>query len=344
MNKQKVILIFSTISIMTIVLIILGIVFNKTELEKLNGLTEVYDISADGTIAYVTYNKGKPELYLKTEDKERLAVQLEQEEIIQDIAFSSTENTFIYSVTDRDLDSSSKSYINLLEIHSLETKTLFETKGIITEITFDPKDEQQLFFLKAGTFENYSPIARENPHKFDIYSYHIEKDTETRHTNWEQYSIQSLNVSYSDNVVYIQMMDDRAAESADDIFDATQKIYKVPLDDPEQLNVVSDENRNIDIFDFAILPEENGMIFQSISNWAEGRTFQYELYFYDWEKNEEIRLTGLEQYAGRPKITAYDDKVYFIVNKKFAQKYPDRYLYVMDIDGDNIKNVPLVHR
>src|SRR5690625_1071580 len=148
MNKQKVILIFSTISVITVFFIILGFVFNKTEIEKINGLTEVYDVSADGTIAYVTYNSGKPELYLKTGDKERLALQHNQGEIIQDIAFSPSENRLVYILSNQDIDTNSKSYINLLEVHSLETKNLYEAEGIITEIVFDPIDEQQLFFLK----------------------------------------------------------------------------------------------------------------------------------------------------------------------------------------------------
>lgn len=343
MSKLKVILTFSTISIITFFFIIIGFVFNKSEMEKVNGLTEIYDVSSDDTIAYVSYNKGKPELYIKTGDKEKLALQLNDTEIILDIAFSPSENTLMYSSSDRDMKANSKSSINVLEIHSLETKTLYQTEGIITEIVFDPKDEQQIFFLKASTFENYSPIARENPHDFDIYSYDIKKDTETRHTNWKEYSIQSLNVSYSDNAVYIQMNDPESS-SAEEIFDAKQKVYKVPLDNPEQLTVVSDENRDIDIFDFAILPDETGMIFQSISNWENGGTFQYELYYDDWEQNEETRLTSLKEYAGRPLITPDGNKIYFIVNKKFARKHPDNHIYSMGIDGENIEEVPLSNR
>src|SRR5690625_6578944 len=78
--------------------------------------------------------------------------------------------SFVYILSNQDIDTNSKSYINLLEVHSLETKNLYEAEGIITEIVFDPKDEQQLFFLKASTFENYSPIARSEEHTSELQS------------------------------------------------------------------------------------------------------------------------------------------------------------------------------
>src|SRR5690625_6759199 len=90
--------------------------------------------------------------------------------------------SFVYILSNQDLDTNSKSYINLLEVHSLETRNLYEAEGIITEIVFDPKDEQQLFFLKASTLENYYPIERENPHEFVIYSYVIVLNNENYHT------------------------------------------------------------------------------------------------------------------------------------------------------------------
>ena len=50
MNKSFGFLI-GAIGLVTAFLIVLGVVFNKDENEKQNGLTEIYDVSPDGSIA-----------------------------------------------------------------------------------------------------------------------------------------------------------------------------------------------------------------------------------------------------------------------------------------------------
>src|SRR5690625_756144 len=140
------------------------------------------------------------------------------------------------------------------------------------------------------------------------------------------------------------MIDDEDADSADEIFDAKQKIFQIPLDHPNELTIISDENREAEIYDFTLLPRDKGIIFQSASNYAADDTFKYELYFQDLEGKEEIQLTELEEYTGRPIFSKNDEKIYFIVDKAFAKKHPDYYLYKMDKDGKNIEEIQLKYR
>ena len=92
-------------------------------------------------------------------------------------------------------------------------KQIFSEDRFNNRSHFDPKNGDQLFYLKAETFENYSPIARANPHHFDIFSYNITEEKHTQYTNLKQYSMDSLQVSPSDETVYIQMFDDAHAET-----------------------------------------------------------------------------------------------------------------------------------
>ncbi len=345
MNKQKIILMYSVIAVVTIGFIVMGFMFKMSDLEKMNGLTEIYDVSQNGTIAYVSYQEGKPGIYLKTEEEENLAIQYNEEKIVEDISFIHGENLLVYSLIDRDLDDDNNtSTIHLLDTKNGDNKKLHESNGIVTEVVVDPKDSGKIFFLKSSSYENYSPIARKAPHDIDIYRFDLENNEETKLTNWDKYSMDSLNISATEEIAYVQMMDDEDADTAEDIFAANQKVFQVPLDNPSELTIVSDENREIDIYDFVILPDNSGMIFQSISNFETGGTYQYELYAYDWDKGEEKQLTTFKQYAGNPIISTADGKIYFIVNKKFAKQFPDHYLYMMDINGENIEEVPLKYR
>lgn len=338
MNKRKITLIFATIATVTVGLVIFGFVFKKTEEEKMNGLTEMFDISNDGTIAYVSYDKGEQQITITNGD-EISNYYIYGKKTIQDIAFSPNGTTLIYSVSPNDVETDLLSSVNALDVETLEETNLFQKTGLITEVAFDPKNGDQLFYLKAETFENYSPIARANPHDFDIFSYNITEEKHTQYTNLKQYSMDSLQVSPSDETVYIQMFDDAHAETAEDIFEAHLRIFKVPLDDPEGLTVISEPNKDIDIYDFVFLPVQDKIIYQSVSNANAGGTFQYELFEYDLNTNKETQLTNLKEYTSRP--TIYNDNVYFIVDKQFAQKRPDFHLYKMDLDGENIVEVEL---
>lgn len=344
MNRKKIILLYCGIAMITIFFITIGIIFKKSEMEKLNGLTNIYDISSEGHIAYVSYDEGKSGIYLKNDKGDGLLTQYNDEKIIEDISFIQDENILIYSLIDRDLDTNNVSSIHFLDTDSGENRKLHESDGIITEVVFDSVDNGKIYFLKSSSYENYSPVARKAPHNFDLYLYDLIDEQETQLTRWDKYSMRSLNISASKKFAYVQMMDDEDADSAEDYFDAKQKIFEIPIENPNERKIISNENREADIYDFTFLQDNSGIIFQSASNYATGDTFKYELYFQDLENKEEIQLTELEEYAGKPKFSQSDDKIYFIVNKAFAKKYPDYYLYKMEKDGKNVEEISLKYR
>lgn len=64
MKRKHLWLLVGTIATVTLLLVITGIVLDKTEYEKVEGLSNAYDVSSQDTIAYVTYDRGKPQLRL----------------------------------------------------------------------------------------------------------------------------------------------------------------------------------------------------------------------------------------------------------------------------------------
>ncbi|MGM8364969.1 hypothetical protein ACLIBG_05720 [Virgibacillus sp. W0181] len=341
MNKKGLIFILSSVGFITVILAVVGLVFNKSEYEKQQGLTEIYDVSSDNTIAYVVFDEGKPGIYIH--GKENPVVELDNKKMIGDLTFSPDGSTLAYVVSDKIIEEEQKlqSVVYLLDMDTFETEELFNDPSLLTEITFDPKNKDSLFYLRAATFENYSPIARANPHSVDVFSYDLNKEKRTRYTTKDSYSMNSLTVSSFENAVYVQLQDDTNTKSAEDIFAAKQRIYKIPLDQPENMVTQSNKNRKVDIFDFAIVPNKPEMIFQSISNAQEGGTYEYELYNYNWETEEEKQLTNLGEYTSRPVISPKGEVVYFIVDKQFAKSESDYRLYRMDRNGENIKEIEL---
>lgn len=336
MKKKNLIYIISAICFFTMISIILGLIFDKSEKQKMNGLSEVYDVNQNGFIAFVSYDEGKPGIYVRTDKKEELAIQLEEDQNIYDLAFSNDGMSVLYTVSKEN-----NSTVYLLDSRSYDSKEIFTDNAYITDIAFDPASENSFYYLKADTFENYSPIASEHPHEFDLYEYDLETEKEKQLTHFSKYSMGSLSISNKGDKAYVQMDDDFAADTADEIFATKQKIFEIPLENPENFKVISEKIPAEDIYDFAVMPDGEGIIYQAVSNFEKNETYQYELYYYDLEKGTAERLTNIKIYAGRPVIKSGGDTVYFIVNKGFATSKDDYYLYEINIDGGEAVHIPL---
>lgn len=120
-----------------------------------------------------------------------------------------------------------------------------------------------------------------------------------------------------------------------------QRIFEIPMEKPDEMKVISDPNREVDVFTFDITPNEKEMIFQSISNYDEGGTFKYELFKYNIGSKEEKQLTYFGKHASDPIITDDGQTVYFMLDSNFAKGEPVYHLYKMSSSGDNIKEIEL---
>lgn len=347
MNKIKIrkpiVLLLIPILAITVLLIIFGFVFQKSEDEKQQGLTPIFDVSTKGTIAYVAYDKGKAGIYLKHAEEtfDNPVLQLDTKQSILDIVFTPDGSSLAFVSANKDVQSRLESSVHLLSLQTLTSEKLFTDLALLTELAFDPQNEDVLFYLRAGTFENYSPIASAHPHEFDLYSYQISDQLRQQFTELSKYSMRSLTISPDGKMAYVQMPDDANVETAEDTFEMKQRVFQIPLDAPDDLSVVSNNDWEKDIYDFVIMPDRHSMIFQSVSQTGAEGIYEYELFYYDWDNDEEKQLTYLKQHTSHPMISPQNGKVYFMVDKQFGKRKADYQLYQMDADGENLESIPL---
>lgn len=325
-----------TIFTLTAVSIIIGVIFDKTEAEKVNGLADVFDVNANGIIAYVSYDEGKPGIYMHTDKKDEQALELSEEEGISDIAFSPDGMELTYTVQ---TDDSATLYT--MDIRSYDTKMMFEDDAYITEVNYNPKDDGQLFYLKAATFENYSPVAQAHPHEFDLYSYDIKADEETKHTDLNTYEMRGLQISDDGKDAYLTMVDEDEIETAEDTFAVGLSMFQIPLDDPEAMSAI--DMPFDDIYDLAMPPDESGMIYQAVSNKGTNDTYEYELYYYNFKDQDYEQITDLKTHASSPVLAPDNESIYFIEDAAFPQEHANNSLHKINIDGSNKTSIPLEH-
>lgn len=327
-------------ALMILVLLIgTGLVFQKSEAEKINGLSSSYDVS-EQFLSYVKYDHGKPNLYLyhiEDRTKEKL-VEFAIDQVIVDPTFSHDGKRLTFIVRNKNSEEDESSMIYQYDVTTKESKELFHTENLITELAFSPNDDL-LYYLRAGTYTNYSPIAGKRPHEFDIFSYDLANDQHRQITNLQKYAMNSLQVSLDGKLLFVQMDDDFAAETADDIFAMRQKIFQIPLDAPNELSVLFDSSREVDIYDFTITPDGEEIIYQSISNPDTGSTFIYELYSLNFATREEKQLTNVNIYCEKPTVSKDGKTVYFIVDKRFGKGGEDFHLYQIDRETGQLTEI-----
>ncbi|MDZ5473595.1 hypothetical protein SM124_17910 [Bacillus sp. 31A1R] len=341
-KKKTLVILFLLLVAITIGLIVAGLFLNKTENEKLQGLSQYYDVSSKNTIAYVMYRDGIPalRLYNKDEAINAEAIKLTSEQMILDPSFSPDGSTLAFISTFKDMKSELKSSVHLLDLRTQEIRELFNVPYIVTEIEYSPIGNS-LFYLQAGTFENYSPIASERPHDMDILEYDLVQENHTQITNLKKYNMNSLTIAPDAKSVYVVMDDDADAETAEEIFNTKQRVFNISFDHPENPTIASDIEREEDIFSFTFTPTGNEMIFNSISNVDSGDTFQYELYRYNVDTKEEKQLTNLESYSTDPVIGHDGKTIYFMVDQNFGKRTPQYHLYKMTMDGNGLEEITL---
>jgi Tol biopolymer transport system component len=342
MQKKNLIFLLLFLFILTIALVVTGVFLNKTENEKQNGLSNHYDVSSQSAIAYIIYKEGKPQLFLRNEGEpmDTFVAEYDEETMILDPTFSHDGSILAYITTNKDKDTELISTVHFYNMENREITDLFTDPSTITEIEFKP-DHPSLLYLRAGTFENYSPITGKRPHNFDVYEFNLNQKSHEQKTNLQQYSIYSLNVSSSGDSVYIGRDDDSDVKTAEDSFQVKQRVFEIPLDHPEEMSIISDSKREVSIFSFTITPDGKKLIFQSISNPNDGGTFEYELYKYNLDTKEEKQLTYFGDHVSDPVVSSDGRIIYFMLDRNFAKGDSDYHLYKMNIDGEQVEEIEL---
>ncbi|WJY27610.1 MULTISPECIES: hypothetical protein [Sporosarcina] len=326
------------VAAMTGACLFLGYMYRVPAAEKEQGLTGQFDVSADGIIAYTAYEKGKPTLYVKTENSRQI-VQLPDDRSILDLAITPDAEAVYYIVSDEELGENSTSTLFKSDLGSGQSEEVFTVPDIITELMADPKSPDHLFYLQAEKFSGYSPGASLFPYDFDIHRYDMQSGRRERLTDMSQQSMSSLQVSGDENAVYVQM-DEEEGMAADGELSVKGRIFKIPIDRPDRKLIISIPEDTSDLYDFVLVPDRAELIYQAIAGTGEDGMLEYELFSYNWDTQEIRQLTRLHAYAGSP-IQGADGAVYFMVDRAFGEMYSDQALFRMEPDGTALEEMSL---
>ncbi|AIG27689.1 hypothetical protein EGH10_19660 [Brevibacillus laterosporus] len=192
-----------------------------------------------------------------------------------------------------------------------ELHLLSEPHDLITDAVFAP-DNQTVYYLKAGVFKNYSPIASKRPHDYDLFSIDVQGKNKRQITHTKEYQMSDLSISSdgqklfftkftntSDNRDFSQ---DKLSLFATDLQGKTLASY-LPVN--EVLGTP-------EMYDVHISPDNTQIAFSAVSPASSNKTFEYELFTMDVATKQAKQITTLHKHTDSPVYFHKQNKLLFL--------------------------------
>lgn len=205
------------------------------------------------------------------------------------------------------------------------------TKGYMTEAAFSP-DGKSLYFLKADTYKNYSPIASERPHEFDVYRMNLETK-ETEQITFEQgYDMSSLAVTPDGKQLMFRTYREHDQLVFHSMEDGNEKSIVPKGDFASKAPMISSPT---------LSPDGQYVVFTDVATKDENGTFVYEAFRMDLETKQAEQLTSFYEHVTHPVFFHNKDKLMVTVDKNFAGRNPEYSYWQINTDGEERERVTI---
>jgi len=292
------------------------------------GLGEKVDISPnDETVVFSHYENGDASLYFVPTtggDAELLAEPEEGKSFIHPV-FSPDGEKVVF-IEQWDEEEQPFGELRIIDVESRQIEELTNEGNHITEAAFSPNGDH-LYFLQSSVYENYSPIASERPHGFDIFHMDIHTKEIEQITDKEFYSLSDLTVTPDGNeLMYHSFRDDDIIV----FYSLENKIEKnsFPYGDDLEESIVSSPTLSAD---------GKRVAFSGVADRDKNGTFVYEGFLMNMETREAEKVTSFREHVAS--LSFFNEKNHLLVtlDENFAAGYPDYHYWIVDLDNNNEK-------
>ena len=215
----------------------------------------------------------------------------------------------------------------LMDVNGANPQVFSPETGNVTDAAFSP-DGQTLYYLSAGSYGHYSPIAQSHPHEFDVHSIDIAGKALKQWTHLKAYGMSDLSVSNDGKTLYFVVL----AES--------NTLMAMPLTEGAMpVSLLSD------IWDAKVSPDQKEVVFTKMKMGFGG--LKYELYrsLLDPKapgRSELQQLTSLNSMVFGMRYFTQRPYVLFVQQKNWPNTTSPRYrLMEISLDGSDLKEITL---
>ncbi|NGP43884.1 hypothetical protein G4V62_02570 [Bacillaceae bacterium SIJ1] len=221
------------------------------------------------------------------------------------------------------------SLIELMHLESKQVRTITARDVLVTSIAFAPESDV-LYYSKAKTFDNYSPIAKKAPHDLNIFRYSLGEKTHTQMTDENHYSMSDLSVSLDGSELYFSTFDGTA-----------QSLMKVETEAPSTQTRIAPIDKK-DIYSPEFSPNGELVAFTRPANLGENDPlYEYELFTMDMDTRQVEQRTSLGTNVHELVFANDDAYVYFVENKGFGSYEPRFAYYRYDLENNQLEPIDI---
>ncbi|MBU9712180.1 TolB family protein [Evansella tamaricis] len=289
MKKKRTIVFVSIVSLVGFLLIVFG-AWHEMQPHGKTGLGDTVSISPDDKkIVFHYYEYGISSIYTANMDGTNVQKlsHTSGDSHIQPVFSNDGTKIIFISLHEEEMNSS----IMMMNADGTNVKTLTSGEELITEAIFSP-DDTSIFFLQAGVYQNYSPIARKAPHDFDIYSIDIDGNNKQQLTFREEYHMGSLGILNDGKHLIFET------------YDNNQTAFFMSLEDPMNVhafNPILESSAPIaDVYYVTPSPDGKKLAFSTVANTSDTGTFLYETFVMDTETEIAKQVTRFGQHSSSP--------------------------------------------
>lgn len=335
MKKKGLLITFTVILLVSVGLLITGIVYNAN-VEAQPRFTGEYHVRKE-QLLYVMEASDTETLYYQSDEGEvKELYETEKELKIESPIFTGEKEVSFVLTTGAPDEPPGKQEFQL--VHSdvvtvgLEHKDpviRLDARGYITDLIYDEANNRMLVSgVHMSTEEQPEPGFI--PYASTLYSLG-NKGELNKIREFDAYSPGSLQLAENGEFLYMILPDDFENVSPESMFQSTERIFKMSLAEPNELEVVSKEDSEVPISEFVLLEEENRILYQTIMNYGDGGRFLYDHIWYEMSESKEGERLYLNEAVMNSKLAG--NALYYTKMDRRANNTQVYSLYRYELSG-----------
>lgn len=216
----------------------------------------------------------------------------------------------------------------MIDIESGQIEQLTNEAHHITDAAFPP-DGDGIYFLQSSVYENYSPIASEQPHDFDIYHLDLQTKEVEQITDRDAYMMANLAVTPDgDSLMYHSLRNEDVIA------------FYSPENKGERTFVPHGEDLKEPIISSPVLSADGKRVaFSGVADHDENGTFIYEGFEMDLETRQAVKMTSFREHVASLAYFHDDDQLVVTVDNHFAGAEPAYHYWIVDPVKNNQKRL-----
>ncbi|MFZ4453948.1 hypothetical protein [Salibacterium aidingense] len=347
MNKKGLLIVFGVIAFVTGGLAAAGQMVKSSE-EASPSFTGEYSVGADGTLAYVTESDGIQTLHVAVGEggSRHVYIADDSKEIWAPVFNGEDELAFVETTGYPDAPEGEQEFqleysdVRTVSVEGGEPETVLQVRGVITDLVNDPARER---WIVNGIHLHTDEKPEEGfiPYSSGLYTLRPDGSFEEIRS-FDTYSPGSLQISEDGEKMLMILADDFENATPDSMFEATERIYEMEIDQPEEMAVVSDEAKDIPVSEVAAV-DENRLLYQTIMNYGEGGTFEYDFVWYDRGAKEEGDRLHINEAVQETQLGDDDTWLYYVKRSRKSDQTEVFELFRYDLESGEEEKVKLPH-